>query len=168
MANFYSNFSEIISDLTTTEYNWWKRELEIDPYEIEDREHEHWVAAHPYYEDASWPGFEWAFQEGDTQLWMHSEDSFSIEQLEGLCTDFLRQFRPQGIITIQWANTCSKPRIDSFSGSALYITAKETRSMHTAYWLMVQRYGRVRWWVHDSAPIRWIRKLKNTITRRSY
>ena len=58
-----------------------------------------------------------------------------IDGVLGLVQRFLEKFRPNDYWSIEWSNTCSKPRVDAFSGGAAIITAKEVRSLHISEWL---------------------------------
>lgn len=41
-------------------------------------------------------------------------------------------------VGFEWADTCSKPRLDAFGGGAMFVTATEIRGMHTSRWLAEQ------------------------------
>jgi hypothetical protein len=68
-------------------------------------------------------GFEYEFEEG--RLWIYANINGVPEAVELLVAPFMRIFHIDGTFTLTWANTCSKPRTDEFSGGAFAITAKK-------------------------------------------
>jgi transposase len=50
----------------------------------------------------------------------------------------LKLFAPTGVITFTWACTCSKMRVDEFSGGAAVVTAKGTTFMDAESWAAEQ------------------------------
>jgi hypothetical protein len=62
-------------------------------------------------------------------LWIYAEEVGTPEFVVPLVQAYLRRFDPQGCHGFEWANTCSKMRIDEFGGGAVFITADEARWM---------------------------------------
>jgi len=61
-------------------------------------------------------------------LWIYDEgmDGSDIGQVADLLHEYLAHFDLDHELSISWAHTCSKPRLDSFSGGAVAITKKGT------------------------------------------
>ena len=96
MADYYTQFSTMIENLSTEEVVWIKEN--ISGYAVED----------------DFSQFDYTFV-GDG-LWIYSEEDGVPDAVAGFVQAFLKEFRPQAIKVIGWANTCSKPRVDSFWG----------------------------------------------------
>ena len=61
-------------------------------------------------------------------LWIYDEgmDGSDIGQVADLLHQYLVHFDLNHELSISWANTCSKPRLSSFTGGAVAITKKGT------------------------------------------
>lgn len=77
-----------------------------------------------------WPDFEWKIEKD--YLWVYSEESGNLDNLALFVQGFLAKFDPEGTFQIEWASTCSAPRIGSFGGGVLVVTAKQIRAISTA------------------------------------
>jgi hypothetical protein len=62
-----------------------------------------------------------------------------LESLVDLLQDFLKKNRPDSYLGFEWANTCSKMRLDEFSGGAVFITADKTDWVSTYDFLETKR-----------------------------
>lgn len=137
MPNFYCQWSEEIKDLTQEEQEWLKLALQY-PYELNDEQFEEWAETlNIAIEKARlnegpidleyWPGFDYSFCEepdGTKYLWVHdSAGGGDIENVVLLVRTFLAKFRPGDVWTMNWGNTCSKPRIGAFGGGGVAVTA---------------------------------------------
>lgn len=86
---------------------------------------------------------DWLFEtdaessEGKWGLWLHS-DYGGIDAVCAFIQHLLQKFDPEGRVSLEWANDCSKPRLDAFGGGAAFITAKEIKTMNTAHWVRQQ------------------------------
>jgi hypothetical protein len=86
---------------------------------------------------------DWQFEtdaessEGKWGLWLHS-DYGGIDAVCVFIQHLLQKFDPEGRVSLEWANDCSKPRLDAFGGGAAFITAKEIKTMNTAEWVRQQ------------------------------
>lgn len=110
MANYHTQFSEQIGNLTDAEIDWLdtidvaqvlKGEESFDfEYEIEGK-----------------PG-----TKGRT-LWIYTEEGGNIEQVGEFMRQFLAAFRPTDYFYMTFAETCDKPRVGAFTGGALFVTA---------------------------------------------
>lgn len=77
-------------------------------------------------------------------IWIHTDDTGTPEHVVGLIQAFLAKFDPEGYIGFEWADTCSRPILDSFGGGAVFITATDARWMASSTWLgdqMHKHYG---------------------------
>lgn len=74
--------------------------------------------------------------EQDRSLWIYDGgESGEPSAPVPLVSMFLELFRPDGHIEFEWANTCSKPCLDAFSGGACIVTATGAQFHHTGGWL---------------------------------
>ena len=67
-------------------------------------------------------------------LWLHSSDG-GIDAVCAFIRYLLNRFAPEGHVTLEWSNDCSKPRVDAFGGGAALITARKIKSFNTGEWL---------------------------------
>lgn len=99
--------------------------------------------------DAAEPGFpahlhdyteNWCFEveadvvEEQPALWLHSSNG-GIEACCAFIQHLLQKFDRVGRVTFQWANDCSKPRVDAYGGGAAIVTARRIQTMSTCEWL---------------------------------
>ena len=76
-------------------------------------------------------GFSYEFDDDEDaggwgrHLWVYTEESGEPGRVAHLVQNFLNTFRPQDSWSLQYACTCSKPRIGEFSGGALFVTAEK-------------------------------------------
>ena len=70
-------------------------------------------------------------------LWLHSNDG-GIDAVCAFIQRLLQRYNPDGSISLEWSDDCSKPRTDAFGGGAALITAKRIRSINTGQWLQSQ------------------------------
>lgn len=75
---------------------------------------------------------------GDAAIWIHAEDFGSPDNAEQFVSQLAKEITLKGKWGFEWANTCSKPRPDSFSGGALVIdlsTGDTVAWTNTSQWL---------------------------------
>ena len=110
MANNYQQYSFMIEKLTPTEVTWLETkfdeiseliEADIGSTEIERRD-------------------------DGADLWLYAEEGCDLDCLVEFLQGFLKENRPDSYIGFEWANTCSKMRLDEFSGGSVFITAEKT------------------------------------------
>lgn len=83
---------------------------------------------------------DWCFEveadvvEKQPGLWLHSSNG-GIDAVCAFLQHLLKKFDPNGRVTFQWSNDCSKPRVDAYGGGAAIITAKKVKTMSTCEWL---------------------------------
>jgi hypothetical protein len=64
-------------------------------------------------------GYEHDFEEGD--LWVYSDTYFDPDHVAVLLRALVEELELPDTIIVQWANSCSKPRVDAFGGGAFAI-----------------------------------------------
>ena len=124
MADYFTQFSEMITDLTDCERAWIKARIrENSAAQDED--------AGGFQEDGRVMDFSWDFElEGliqESHFWIYADAYGDIDCVANFVQKFLAKFRPDDTFQLTYANTCSKPRPGSFSAGALYVTATETK-----------------------------------------
>lgn len=123
MADFYTQFSSGIGELTKEEAEWCDANLHDLTVNREDTDD-------PL-------EFEWRLEKdaSGTFLWLHDcGDYGNVEQVADFVQSFLIRWRPKEVWYMSWACTCSKPRIDSFDGGAVVVTAKKTYYVNASTW----------------------------------
>ena len=91
-------------------------------------------------------GFELTLQEGKDAhiLWIHDDVSGDVEQLIGFVLRLAEELNLQGLWGFNYANTCSRPRVDSFGGGAHVIDLSSRKSIDwtsTRGWLAAALNG---------------------------
>ena len=119
MADYRTQFSEEIKDLTDVEENWIRNELTPEHKREKPKDFlDQWIKNYPmlpHNECENWPEFGWGIE--DRVLWVFSDDvAANIEHVSVFVQRFINKFRPNYYFKMTWANTCSKPRVGSFSG----------------------------------------------------
>ena len=77
---------------------------------------------------------------GEHGLWLHSQYG-GVDAVCAFVQHLLQKFNPQGRVTFEWSNDCSKPRVDAYGGGAAIITATQIKSISSAQWLAQQTAG---------------------------
>jgi len=114
MANNYLQFSTAINELTDDEMGWWKTKIvEVDNWDCEL--------------DNGPLGIQFSLNEQRKEVWFCSEESGNMEFLANVVQEFLEAHRPNYYFTVTWACTCSKPRLDEFSGGGVLVTASDVK-----------------------------------------
>ena len=70
-------------------------------------------------------------------IWLHSQHG-GIDAVCAFIQHLLELYDPDGCVTLEWSNDCSKPRVDAYGGGAAIITAKTIKSMATWEWIQKQ------------------------------
>jgi len=73
----------------------------------------------------TWPSFRWSFDD-PTQtepwtMWIHNDESGVPEHVAAMVQAFFKHFHIDSTFTLTWAETCSKPRVDEFSGGGFIV-----------------------------------------------
>ena len=116
MANNYQQHSFMIEKLTPKEVTWLETKFDEIDKGNENDEGE--------YVDIGEVEIE--RRDDGADLWLYAEEGADLDSLVGFLQDFLKENRPDRYIGFEWANTCSKMRLDEFSGGAVFITAEKT------------------------------------------
>ena len=84
-------------------------------------------------------GFELTLQEGDADhiLWIHDDVSGDVEQVIGFVLRLAQEFDLNGLWGFDFANSCSRPRVDAFGGGAHVIDLGRRKSMG---WISTQEW----------------------------
>jgi hypothetical protein len=141
MANTYTQFSQIIENITDEERAWLLLNLDSpeDRFSPEDE-----VAMYkwadeiglPHDECPYWPDFGAVLEDDKHRLWIYSEESGNLDNVVILVQAFLEKFRPKEVFAMNWAATCSKPRIEEFGGGAIVVSAEEVQSITSFGWAL--------------------------------
>ena len=57
-------------------------------------------------------------------VWVGSEDSGDVDYTADLVQALLKRFNLDLVVSFEWANTCSKPRLGAFGGGAVVISRR--------------------------------------------
>lgn len=134
MANYYTQFCVEIQCLTQEELDWFddaREELDVCDMDANSER----MLSEPW-RDAENEGnldFDVEF-EADKLVYLSGEES-DIDHPAALLQAFLKKFRPNEVLSLSWANTCSSSRPDAFGGGAVVITATEMKWMTTNDWV---------------------------------
>ena len=151
MANNYLQFSFKIDNVTDAEAQWIKNYLENARKVVYDAAPEVTAASKPadsFLEAAlerSSLGFDWVLEptiEGPF-LWLYTEESGDPDLAAEFVRLFLKAHRPKQFVAFTWAETCSKMRLDEFSGGGAVVTAANVM-MQSAYWYTNKHTKRLR------------------------
>lgn len=160
MADYYLEFSQVISHLTVEEFDWLGQELEIIHVFGDGEFTATSVPSDLDLGQADWSGYRFyrdydedvpdrddagfCFQLNEREdsdfgrhLWVYAEEYGDVSPLAHLVQKFLRRFRPDESWSVTYASTCSKPRVDSFGGGAVFVTADEIK--FDSSWDFVER-----------------------------
>jgi predicted Rdx family selenoprotein len=74
-------------------------------------------------------------------VWIHDADGYvELELLSEVLANWLDEIGSTKSIGFEWANTCSKPRLDAFGGGAMVIRAfTATEWLSTSRWLQEEQ-----------------------------
>ena len=126
MANYYTNFS-FIMNISESEKHWIERFLYLSEKLVNETNYE---PINVEFRDLR-PvdvGYEaWFYSYGD--------EYSSVNALSEFIKRFLVKFDRDDVIIIEWANDCSKPRIDGFGGGAAVISRLGIDYINTTVWV---------------------------------
>ena len=129
MADYFTESSMIINDLTKVEAAWVEAAVALEPEDMNEEEAEAFGLEEP---ENGW-GFCAEYEAASKSLWIHHDDSINTDHAAAFIRRFLAMFRPDKTFVFEYANTCSKPRIDSFGGGCVIVTAKGFRTYDSSY-----------------------------------
>jgi len=81
-----------------------------------------------------WNGIE-VERESPTELWFHHDECANIDVCVELIQATLKKFDLSIAIGFEWANTCSKPRVDAYGGGAVVVTKNDSKYVNTGSWV---------------------------------
>jgi hypothetical protein len=134
MSNSYTFFSEQIEGLTPAAAAWVKMVRALDPEVPEDLEKlmaELDLAADPDEELDNWPCFEAEIKDGETNLWLYSEEGLIDSHLILFVQALFEKFMPDCVFSANFACTCSKPLLGEFGGYWIGISKDSVESGST-------------------------------------
>ncbi len=70
--------------------------------------------------------------ETEGTVWVRSDDSGDVDYTADLAQAFLKRFDLDRVVGFQWANSCSRPRLDAFGGGAVAVSRRHTVWFDTA------------------------------------
>jgi len=139
MAEYYTQFSFAINHLNADEIVWAEKLQEFLGRDPDDD-----IETEPEFEgiieDDCYASVAVDIEDdigGDYGLWVWSGDygGGSPDEAALLVQKFLARFRPTEVVAFEWANSCSKPRLDSFGGGAVVISATNIEWNSTSQWV---------------------------------
>jgi hypothetical protein len=166
VANYYTQFSEVIPQLTVDEERWLKHQLEI-VYVFNGREYcKREVPEGTNPDDAQFigcrafrdledydssvedAGFSYQFETDEDRpggwgrhLWICADECGELDWIAHLVQKFLKQFRPNKCWALTYSETCSKPRVGEFGGGAMFITAEDIKWQSAYGFIGTERAG---------------------------
>jgi len=118
MANNYTQTSFMLTKLNPVESAWLKDAFEEGQRKADEEDN---------FDEYIGVSYEFEQKEGYEDLWIYAEEGFMVDNLACLLQAFLKEHRPDEYISFTWSNTCSKMRLDEFSGGGVFITAKSQK-----------------------------------------
>lgn len=110
MADHFTLFSGEITNLKPIEHSWIKRWLETNEHESFDNELE------------------------VRSFWFYSMGYGDLVALADFLQEFIAVHRPDKEITVEFAQTCSRPRLGEFGGGSFHITKDRQLWFSTSSW----------------------------------
>jgi hypothetical protein len=129
MANNYQQHSFMINSLTPTEVTWLETKFDEINRRNENDEGEYICIGSTEIER----------RDDGADLWLYAEEGCDLDCLVDFLQGFLKENRPDSYIGFEWANTCSKMRLDEFSGGSVFITAEKTEWKSTYDFIETKR-----------------------------
>ena len=123
MADYYTSYSAEIKGLTDEESKWVHSRIK----EIEEAGDDDAVCELGEVEVV------------DGALWFRGEEHGDPRAVAEFARDFLKRFRPRDGFALEYAQTCSRPRLDGFGGGAFFVTAEGIECVETAAWVAERR-----------------------------
>jgi hypothetical protein len=132
MSNQYTEFSQIVENLTEAEINWLRSGLERNEQAEEGDDNQ--IIYATVVETNLLRG-----ADSKPYLWIQGE--YGLNEATTLFLQaFLQTFRPDQAIGIEQAIYADRPRAGEFGGSATFITAKTVEHFSTTEWLEQQQH----------------------------
>ena len=125
MANYYTNFS-FIMNISESEKHWIERFLILSEKLVKEENYEPINVEFRDLRPADVVYEAWFYSYGD--------EYSSVNALSEFMKRFLVKFERDDVIVIEWANDCSKPRVDGFGGGAVVISRLGIDFINTTGW----------------------------------
>jgi hypothetical protein len=108
----------------------------LETYRFKENQLHHF---HPNTDDYEFTdlGFDYQFQ--DNSIWIYEEEHINLEMVGDLFQEFFKKCDIHGSFSMTSADTCSKPREDSFGGGAMFVTAHSMEFFSTYDWCEQKR-----------------------------
>lgn len=129
MADHFTKFAVELTALTDAEVAWVVEALGWDPDEDPDAEDPPW-----WDDQAMGPGFDHELDRQAREVLLYGEESGNVECLAEFVLAFVVKFRPDEIVEIEWAETCSRTRAGEFGGGACVVSREGIEWMATSTW----------------------------------
>lgn len=159
MADYYTQFSIGIRLDTPAEIAWWQKVKDIQSddwnnYDGANEGSDAWMAQRkipiPDGGGERIPGCTIELENtdqlssttGTPQVWLYTEEGGDLDLVCLMIQIFLKEFKLGDVITLAWAETCSRPRYDAFGGGAVVITAKGAKWMSTSQFIEDKKNSR--------------------------
>jgi hypothetical protein len=136
MADYYTQFSLLVH-LPARAFEFYQQVKDLRGKNLSDAELPEHLRGLLTADDLENWWFDCQVQDANS-LWIYADKNGSVEGVAAFLQHLVRKFGlpPLGFT---WASTCSKPRIDAFSGGACWITASHIEYLDTAAWLQRRR-----------------------------
>ena len=144
MANYYTQFSSVLELISEEEKIWCETRLEElsrtregdnTPIPEEGAGFDGEGEIERYESQADFEAdIETDRKKNARCVWFHGSESDNIDHIAAFVQEYLAKFHPDQCWSMEWANTCDGERVDSFSGGAVFVTAKKTTFMNTGRW----------------------------------
>ncbi|MBD3260567.1 MAG: hypothetical protein GF334_02645 [Candidatus Altiarchaeales archaeon] len=144
MANKYPLFSEQLQIQSKEEKEWAERLLdrmaelaEGGPYEDEEGilKPENPAEAHAVSQGFVGCGWDLCYTVSDDCVWFYAEEGGDISYVGHFVQEYFKQWKPDGIFSLTYSETCSRPRVGEFGGGAMVVTANEIRYFNAYEWV---------------------------------
>lgn len=165
MADYYTQFSEGLTNITPEEEAWLNYALRcftdesqeiLTDGDLDEAKVEAIRKDEPWYDDngSGLPvlGFDAEFEtnapdEGGRTLRLYAEENGTPWCAAVLVQTFFKKFRPKAVWTLRWADTCNRLRIGAFCGGAIVVSADDIQLSGSEGWIKRQmayhaKYGK--------------------------
>lgn len=124
MADYFTEFS-LVMEVNETEKRWIDRYLDLSKALVDESTYDPVTAK-----------FGESRSVADHEVWFHSfgYQQSSVNTLSELLRRFLIKFDRDDVVVLEWANTCSKPRVDAFGGGAAVVSRLGISFINTGVW----------------------------------
>lgn len=129
MANHYTQFSELITDIPREASHWLANVLSFRVDGCSDaslKSFKENMSLNGDVELDTWPLFDYEVDypvEGDTgDVWLKSDEHCNLDHVEWFVRELIRRYMPDCVFSLTYAETCSKPRYGEFGGGWMVVS----------------------------------------------